>query len=283
MKHPLPNLESVKVFESAARNLSFSNAAEELCITKGAVSYQIKKLESDLGCQLFNRDIRQVWLTDEGQKLQQIVKPLFADLNRIVSQIKQPRNLSTVSIAVTTYVASRWLSPLLTHFLISNPEIALSYQHTVNAPTFNIDDTDIAIQWAKCYGNLTTPRLKEIPMAMFPVCSPMLSQRIPANLNDVVLLCEEREQDLWQEWAGNRFDLSSNPRRVIADANVRVQAAIDSQGLILADDMMTAEITSGALVRVTRHALDGYGYVIMSSNKRNRGPVERLTEWLKNQ
>ncbi|MCP4766673.1 MAG: LysR family transcriptional regulator [Gammaproteobacteria bacterium] len=63
MKHPLPSLEALKVFESAARQLSFSEAARELCITKGAVSYQIRRLEEALDCALFQRTVRQVFLT----------------------------------------------------------------------------------------------------------------------------------------------------------------------------------------------------------------------------
>ena len=71
MKHHLPSLDALKVFESAARQLSFSLAARELCITKGAVSYQIRKLEEDLDCALFRRSVRQVFLTHSGQQLLQ--------------------------------------------------------------------------------------------------------------------------------------------------------------------------------------------------------------------
>ena len=68
MKHHLPPLDSLKVFESAARNLSFSRAAEELCLSKGAVSYQIKKLEEFVQASLFLRAVRQVSLTDDGKR-----------------------------------------------------------------------------------------------------------------------------------------------------------------------------------------------------------------------
>ena len=69
MKHPLPSLDALKVFESAARHLSFSKAAQELFITKGAVSYQIRKLETSLESALFRRSVRQVYLTNAGQEL----------------------------------------------------------------------------------------------------------------------------------------------------------------------------------------------------------------------
>ena len=104
MKHPLPNLECLKVFESAARHLSFSAAADELCITKGAVSYQIKKLESELATRLFKRSVRQVLLTDQGQKLYQEVRKMFANLENTLSGLAAAID-NTITIAVTTYVA----------------------------------------------------------------------------------------------------------------------------------------------------------------------------------
>ena len=79
MKHRLPSLDALKVFESAARHLSFSRAAEELFVTKGAVSYQIRKLETSLDCALFQRAVRQVYLTNAGQELMQVSQRLFVD------------------------------------------------------------------------------------------------------------------------------------------------------------------------------------------------------------
>jgi len=79
MKHPLPSLDALKVFESAARQLSFSEAARELCITKGAVSYQIRRLEEALDCALFQRTVRQVYLTRAGQQLLQTTQRNFSE------------------------------------------------------------------------------------------------------------------------------------------------------------------------------------------------------------
>ena len=105
MKHHLPPLDSLKAFEAAARHLSFSLAAEELCISKGAVSYQIQKLEAHIQSRLFNRLIRQVYLTDAGQSLFKTVQNQFIELDRTLGQINSDRNSQDITIAVTTYVA----------------------------------------------------------------------------------------------------------------------------------------------------------------------------------
>jgi DNA-binding transcriptional LysR family regulator len=84
------------------------------------------------------------------------------------------------------------------------------------------------------------------------------------KLASTPLLCEDRSLDLWQLWYGKQARPLDNPRRVIADANVRTQAAVDGQGWTLADALMQRELDSGALVAPFGHQLDGYGYAIQT-------------------
>jgi len=106
MKHHLPSLDAVKVFESAARHLSFSRAADELCLTQGAVSYQIRKLEENLDCALFKRSVRQVYLIDTGQQLMQMTQLVFAELERTLDQIGPSDTSHDVIVGATIHVAS---------------------------------------------------------------------------------------------------------------------------------------------------------------------------------
>jgi LysR family glycine cleavage system transcriptional activator len=68
MPRRLPQLNALKAFEAAARYVSFTRAAEELCVTQGAVSHQVKALESELGVKLFNRDRQRLTITDAGRE-----------------------------------------------------------------------------------------------------------------------------------------------------------------------------------------------------------------------
>ena len=125
MKHHLPSLDALKVFESAARQLSFSLAAQELCITKGAVSYQIRRLEGSIDCALFRRATRQVFLTNAGQQLLLATQQLFSGLTRTLGQIKPADSSYDVHVAVTTYVAMRWLSTRIAGFSEKHPDVSL--------------------------------------------------------------------------------------------------------------------------------------------------------------
>jgi DNA-binding transcriptional LysR family regulator len=297
MKHILPPLDSLKAFESAARHLSFSLAADELCITKGAVSYQIRKLEEQLQCRLFKRAVRQVYLTDAGQTLHHTTQRLFQELSDTLSQLTGENQQAGVSIAATTYVAARWLSSRIGQFNERYPDIAIYLHHSVNSADFKLGEVDLAIRWGPCKDRVDRNRFGEIPMAMFPAASPLMLERYGVNtaklftatqlleapFNQMTLLCEDRPQDTWQEW----FDASApesvrleNPRRVISDANVRVQAAVDGQGLILSDELMRNELNNGLLATPFLEVLEGYGYALMCSPTQILGGNAQLVkEW----
>ena len=294
MKHDLPPLDALKVFESAARQLSFSLAARELCITKGAVSYQIRRLEEVLDCALFQRTVRQVYLTHAGQQLLLTTQRSFAELGATIKQIKPGDSAHDVLIGVTTYVALRWLSPRISAFNQANPDISLLLQHSVNAENFRVQDVDFAIRWCDMDGETSSQRPLELPMPLFPVCSPRLLESADCadaglrvtdlsqpELASTALLCEDRSLDLWQAWHTAQPQPLANPRRVIADANVRTQAAIDGQGWTMADALMQRELDAGELVAPFTHQLDGFGYAIQTSQSRYVSrKAQELRSWL---
>ncbi len=286
MKHRLPPLDSLKAFEAAARHLSFTIAAEELCITKSAISYQIRKLEAHLQCSLFKRSIRQIYLTDAGQMLLRTTRLTFTELEDTLQRIRADSQSGGVTIAATTYVAARWLSPRISEFNTLYPEIPILLQHSVNSSGFRLEDVDLAIRWGPCDSSEPATRLGAIPMPLYPAISPQLLERhglagtAPLDgcqlgsqpLCEIPLLCEDRAQDLWQEWLqsnGNSDQpLLPNPRRLISDANVRVQAAIDGQGFILADNLMLNEFSNNLLVAPFPEKLEGYGYSCLAARDR---------------
>ena len=296
MKHKLPSLDALKVFESAARQLSFTLAARELCLTKGAVSYQVRKLEEALDCALFRRAVRQVYLTNAGQQLLQTVQQLFAELGHTIDRIKPGDSGDDVLVGATTYVALRWLSPRISAFSEAHPQISILLQHSVNAEDFRLQDVDFAIRWCRMEGRRKRGRLLELPLPLFPVCSPRLLERhagprrleklrhedfCRAPFDAIPLLCEDRPLDLWQAWYG---DSLPQPRRIVADANVRTQAAIDGLGWTLADALMQAELDNGLLVAPFERRLEGYGYAIeVAPGRFISQNAQALQQWLTRQ
>jgi len=224
---------------------------------------------------------------------------LFDELDDTLQRLHGENAQAGVSIAATTYVAARWLSSHISLFNEHHSEIAVLLHHSVNSAEFRLADVDLAIRWGQCRKRPDQTHFAQIPMPLFPAISPKLLERIGIDsathievsqlhkkpLQGVPLLCEDRQQDLWQEW----LQLSSNhtqselknPRRTISDANVRVQAAVDGQGLILADNLMLNELDNGSLVAPFNETLNGYGYMFMSASQRILSDnAQTLKTWL---
>lgn len=295
MKHSLPPLDSLKVFEAAARHLSFSLAADELCLTKGAVSYQIRKLESQLQCPLFRRVVRQVYLTEAGQQLLKTTQSVFAELEQRFEHLRRDARSEVVSIGVTTYVAVRWLSASIARFNECHPQVSVVFKHSVNAVGFNLQDVDLAVRWDHCDIQQHKNCLAFAPLPMTPALSPKVLSRLGLDTvssmpksellkrpwREIPLLCEDRSEDLWAKWYGDGAQQLPHSRSIISDANVRVQAAIDGHGWMLADRLMHNELKNGLLMCPFEQHLSGVGYALLSASKTPQSDAARLLcQWL---
>lgn len=282
----LPSLNGLRIFEAAGRHLSFTRAAAELCVTQGAVSYQIRQLEAQLGLRLFDRRIREVLLTDEGERLLRVVQRALKDISGEIRALSPSREDGILTIAVSTYVATRWLSPRLNRFFAQRPEITLRLQHSVNAPDFDMETVDLAIRW----GNGDWPELESVlllPMPMKLVCSPRLATGPdPLTLHDLrnqIFLHDEPEVDLWPIWLlqAGLAQLAPGRGPTISDPNVRIQAAIDSQGVVLADDLVAGDLAAGRLVAPFDIQLQGYGFYLLHSTAAGTRPkVRAFLDWI---
>lgn len=258
--------DSLRLFDAAARNLSFTLAAEELNMTKGAISYRIGRLESDLGFAVFERGHRSLALTERGERLWRSAQAAFRDLDRTIAELRQDDD--PVTIATSTYFASRWLSPRLMTFLTAHPRVALRLQPLVNLVDLGRERFDIAIRWGN--GDWSDLQIEPLfPCPAFPTASPAIAGQarkhgLEAVLRDVPLLHDRDGSTAWADWH-RAADLPYAPGQahlVIPDPNVRVQALIDGQGIALNDALLEPEISAGRLERLSPVALDRYGYFL---------------------
>lgn len=267
----IASLNTLRTFEVAARRSSFTKAAEELHMTQGAVSHQIRQLEAQIGIQLFRRETRKISLTDAGERLYRATRRALLDIDTELAALAPEPKIAQLSVAVSTYVAIKWLSPRLGGFFLAHPDVMLQLHHNVNEVDFDIARQDFAIRWGKGpWPGAASCEL--LPMPMLPLCAPALANavgglRTAADLRHVTLLHDHQSIDLWPAWLA-QAGIPPNTTikgRTILDPVVRIQAAIDGQGVILADDLAQGEITSGRLVAPFDIALDGYGYHLLWS------------------
>ena len=112
----LPPLKAVWYFESAARNLSFSRAAEELNVTHSAISHQIKALEEWLGATLFERGARTLHLTEAGRRLAEPARSAFRQLAKAAQEVKRDPAGDAVTVSAMPSLTVKWLVPRLYDF-----------------------------------------------------------------------------------------------------------------------------------------------------------------------
>lgn len=200
-KH-LPNLAALRAFQSAARYLNFTKAAEELCITQSAVSHQIKGLEEQIGAPLFLRGPKHIALTRKGQQYLDQIAPLLDQLADATREVSGARVSGTLNIQVSPVFAARWLMPRLDRFRKDWPDIDLNIL-THERHDLGEQSWDIRIN---C-GYRFPPSPTEEPFlftTQCPVCSPELLAKGSGieTIEDLARypILRDRERDGWDEW-----------------------------------------------------------------------------------
>jgi LysR family glycine cleavage system transcriptional activator len=203
MSRRLPSLTALRAFEAAARHENLTRAAEELFVTHGAISRQIRDIELDLGTALFERRGRRLALTDAGRDYQRAVTAAFDDLAAATDRLRQSASARRLTLNVLPTFAMRWLIPRLGRFQQLNPKIELRLV-TSDRPLARLGEPfDLAVRrgpeaWP---GYQAAAFMAEWEL---PVCSPALLRRKPittlTDLEQHILLDAETRPDAWQQW-----------------------------------------------------------------------------------
>src|SRR4030088_1559988 len=173
MLRHLPPLNALKAFEAAARSESLTRAAEELCVTQGAVSQQVKALEATLGIKLFFRERQRLVITEAGREYLAVVRDALDRIAMGTERLVQRQSSGALTVSTSPDFAAKWLVHRLGRFAEAHPGIDLRVSATMHHVDFAREDVDVAVRHGDgnwngldavrlCYGNL------------FPVCSPKL-------------------------------------------------------------------------------------------------------------
>jgi LysR family glycine cleavage system transcriptional activator len=293
MSRRLPPLNALRAFEAAARHLSFIKAADELAVTPGAVSQQIKGLEDQIGCQLFRRLPRGVLLTDQGQRYSRRLTELFDQLMDATNDLRRETGPGTLTVSAMPSFAARWLIPRLGAFYQAVPSIVLRVLAESGITDFAKDDTDLAIRYGPGrYSGQRSDLLFEEDI--FPVCSPSLLQGPHpllglADLRHHTLLHDEPYPGLhvlnWSTWLAQRgvhdIDTRQGPRFTFT--HMSIQAAAAGQGVALATSVFIGDdLETGRLVRPFPDMVHGeYSYwLVCPEGNAERPKIATFRGWL---
>src|SRR5215468_2437538 len=132
MARRLPPLNALRAFEAAARHESFTRAAEELCVTQGAVSHQVKGLELELGVKLFNREHQRLVITEAGRDYLATVRDAFDRIAVGTERLVQRQSSGVLTVSTSPDFAAKWLINRLGRFSDAYSEIDLRISATMH-------------------------------------------------------------------------------------------------------------------------------------------------------
>src|ERR1700674_609061 len=167
----LPPLDLIQGFEAAARNLSFTKAAEELFITQSAVSRQIRALEEHLSVSLFERRHRALALTDAGRTLYRAATGLLERLQEVTDGLRTAGATRHLIVTTTSGFASLWLIPRLRGFTALQPDVDVRISATYKAINLERSLVDAAVRLCEA-ADATEGVALLVGEELFPVCSP---------------------------------------------------------------------------------------------------------------
>lgn len=289
MAFNLPSLNAMRAFEAAARHGSIKHAAEELYVTSGAVSQQIKALEEALGRPLFVRSHRAIETTEAGEALSLTLRDAFQRMTDTIERMFPGDESGPLTVSVSPSFAAKWLVPRLGRFRQRHPEIDVRVSATGRLVDFYREDVDLAVR----HGRGRYPGLRSewlLSGVIFPVCSPKLMTGEFAlgrqeNLRYQTLLHSEPPDD-WEQWLAvypvDNVDYRRGPR--FSDDGLMLEAAIDGQGVAVSRAALVADdLAKGLLVRPFDLTLahDWDYYLVCPEATADRPKIVAFRDWMR--
>ncbi|MCE0874788.1 LysR family transcriptional regulator [Pseudomonas monteilii] len=291
MRRKIPSTAALVCFEAAARNESFTKAAQELALTQGAVCRQIGGLEAFLNVELFRHSRRGVKLTEAGLSYSRQVAAQLDAVERDTLSVMGQQGASVIELAVVPTFGTQWLLPRLKDFQQRHPEVTVNLTNRTRPFLFADTSFDAAIYFgdADWSGTQSHRLMGENPV---PVCSPALlagQGTLEAQcIAQLPLLQQSTRPYAWRQWFGS---LGMNVERDMTGPRYELfsmlsQAAIHEMGIALIPPfLIQRELEEGRLVVANRHALDSDKayYLMIPERKVESASLRAFRDWLVSQ
>jgi LysR family glycine cleavage system transcriptional activator len=252
----LPPLNALRAFEVSSRTSSFTLAADELCVSQGAVSRHIAHLEGYLGVKLFERQHQKVELTARGEEYARELQHVFAQIRRATDAIRSRSDRRSIKVALFPTVATQWLMPRLNRFHELHPSIDLVIRTSIGS----IEPGSIEFDVVNRRGPLADPDIEYVPLfeiVLNPVCSPRLLQGVhplaePRDLSRQVLLHSVNRVNDWRMWLNHVGinDVDIDRGLEFDNTALACQAALAGAGVAMGiADVLHEELATSRLVQ----------------------------------
>ena len=255
---PLPSLNAIRAFEASARLLSFKDAAEELKLSPSAISRHIRTLEDALGFELFERNFRQVQLTEKATHYARRLSDAFKIIQDSTEDVSaygpaRRRKQKRVTLSINAAFMNLWLADRLPRFRSMYPECEIEVSIHDDSGKGGNPRADLRILFKD--GDVDDPSLSPlISLIIIPVCAPALTKgpkalRKPSDLANHRLL-HENTTAWWEEWITGEGVTGVDPKNgaIFHDPSLAIREAVNGGGIALADNIMAEDLLARGLL-----------------------------------
>ncbi|KQV84991.1 LysR family transcriptional regulator [Massilia sp. Root351] len=289
MTQRLPPLNALKAFDAAARHLSVKLAAEELCVTPGAVSQMLKGLERHLGVKLFERVTRGIYLTDSGRDYLPPIRNALRQIAEASRRVAAPAAGSgLLTVSVTPFFASAWLVPRMKSFQDAHPDIDLQVIASSTLADFSREAIDVSVRHGLGrYAGLRSDRVVAVEMVAVAAPSLLAGRGLPAAAADLVdwPKVHDAERKAWAAWyAANAVHDSKPPRGPsFNDTGLLLDAIQAGQGAgLLPAAMITSQLADGTLLQLleARQVEEFAYYLVCPEATQSQPKIAAFRAWM---
>ncbi len=246
-----PPLNALRAFEAAARLGGFTQAADELCVTPGAISQHIKSLEDWAGAPLFKRRSQGVSLTELGESIAPKFNHAFDAMGQAVRALRTSAAQSTINIAALPSIAQLWLSPRLPAIRNTLKDHKISVTALETPPNLIREMFDISLFLKEPTNQCAEQIIKAD--AIYPVCAPEIAERIttPTDLLHETWLYDALWENDWKLWLGQTGHKEIPPQSGSSFSlySIAIEEAKNGAGILIGHEILIEPLLkSGALV-----------------------------------
>lgn len=308
MRRTLPPLATLRPFEAAARLGSFTAAADELALTQGAVSLQIRNLERFLDKRLFERQVRRVELTEDGRQYYMACLRALDEIERATRRMLAQREHRILTVSAPPTLATLWLMPKLGAFTSAYPDIEVRVATSIAPADLRSSDVDIALRVGRLPGRHYKRHLPGIDLVMTErwdgieadylfddVLVPVIARKLlrqgppihtPRDVLRYALIHMASRQNAWRDWL-LAHDVTQGSRKIAGEYGhffIALQAAQDCKGVAIVPRKLFEMYASRARDLVIAFESDipsaGAYYMLTHESRTDNPAVRVFRKWL---
>jgi LysR family glycine cleavage system transcriptional activator len=291
----LPPMNALKAFEAVSRLGSVSKAAEDLCVSQGAVSQQLRNLEDDLGRELFIRTPNSFKLSEDGEEFAEVVQRSLKEISLAAGKYKREKTHNALTISITPILGEKWLMPRLGDFYGLYPDATISLDFGITNVDFRNDGIDAAIR----FGDGVFEDLHNVYLftyTKFAVASPDYITEY-GNLDDLanpkqhrLIDCRRGLKEIdalcgqWEDVVASDYTDLEEQLIILPDDHQALNAAIHGRGIALTPrHLLEDDIEAGNIVYANNQPISSFAgnfYFVSPTGVRPSSILDAFRDWL---